>query len=133
MNKDNKTIPVEEKENKQVETKVENSKTDPKLPEPKVFEYADLALFCHSCRKQTLLDGNNHINIQGGINIGLGTNDQAALTLSCAHCGNIISLHFVEAANPPAKEEKTESEDSTENKEVTNDVKGESKTEVTTA
>lgn len=99
MNEEIKDIEITEKkiENQEVE-KIKEFPTE-------VFDYADLALYCHKCGTDARL-GDSMVNIKGGLQFQpLPTNNKAHLTLSCTKCDCILSLHYLPAENPPSGEE----------------------------
>jgi len=66
---------------------------------PKVFDYADMHLKCHSCGEDVVIFD----NVKGGLRVDLYTTDQHKLVLACDKCGAKMEMYYTEAANPPAE------------------------------
>jgi len=80
-----------------------------------VYDYADAAIYCHSCGKVTGIDHEGFTNVSGGVTIPLTANNSSHLTLSCMHCSAILSLFMMPAKNPPKSEVKAEEPNNKDN------------------
>lgn len=90
--------------------------------DPKVFEYADMYLVCHSCGHRMKI----FESVKGGMQINLFTTDKHTLTLTCENCGNELELLY-EEAEPPKEIEDEENEEI--QSEITEDSEQESEEE----